>query len=86
MREKLGQEGFHVGMVHFSELYPLPAGLDSLFQVIPNPVVIEGNFNGQLARFLEKELHVILPRRINQYNGLPFLVDDVLTRVKEVGL
>ncbi len=83
--ERLKAEGIDSGIIHFSEIYPLPLQIEELFSHVSLPVVVENNYGGQLANLLERELKLPFPFRINSYNGRPFLVEELLLKVKEVG-
>lgn len=84
VRKALGQKGKSIGVVHFSDLYPLPEGLRDFLKRFPNPVVVEQNFSGQLATLLEQETLLPFPKRICRYDGLPFLVEELVEQVAEV--
>ncbi|HXL02615.1 MAG TPA: 2-oxoacid:acceptor oxidoreductase subunit alpha [Candidatus Atribacteria bacterium] len=85
VQERLRMEGIDSGIIHFSEIYPLPLKIEELFGHTSRPIVIENNYGGQLANLLEGELHLPFPLRINSYDGRPFLVEELLLKVKEVG-
>ncbi|MGQ9473925.1 MAG: 2-oxoacid:acceptor oxidoreductase subunit alpha, partial [Candidatus Caldatribacteriaceae bacterium] len=82
--KELREKGMDVGLVHFNELWPLPRGLRSFLTTLPFPIVVEGNYQGQLANLLEAEAKMDFPMRINRYDGRPFLVDELSVQVKEV--
>lgn len=84
VRKALGQKGKSIGVVHFSDLYPLPEGLRDLLTRFPNPVVVEQNFSGQLATLLERETLLPFSKRICRYDGLPFLIEELVEQVEEV--
>lgn len=84
VRKALEKEGKDLGIVHFSDLYPLPEGLREFLVHLPNPIVVEHNFSGQLATLLERETLLPFPRRIRRYDGLPFLVEELAEEVEEV--
>ncbi|MDK2896966.1 MAG: 2-oxoglutarate/2-oxoacid ferredoxin oxidoreductase subunit alpha [Candidatus Atribacteria bacterium] len=84
VREVLHQEGVEAGVLHFTELYPLPPRVGEILDRSPQPVVVEANFSGQFARFLEGEYRIPLKRRINKYDGRPFLVENLLEQIKGV--
>lgn len=83
-REELRKEGIDAGLVHFNELWPLPAGLRELLEGLPLPIVVENNYWGQLANLLEHETGLSFLRRITRYDGRPFLVDELCDQIKEV--
>ncbi len=64
----LRQEDIRAGMIHFTELWPLP---DYRFPEGPSLWTVESNATGQLARLLRSEFGVSLERGIRRYDGLP---------------
>lgn len=83
-RKELQKKGKEVGIVHFSDLYPLPQGLREFLAGLPVPVVVEHNFSGQLAMLLSRETLLSFPKRVCRYDGLPFLVEELTEKVEEV--
>lgn len=83
-REELRKRGKDLGVVHFSDLYPLPEGLRDFLAKLPNPIVVEHNLTGQLAALLSRETLLPFPRRICRYDGLPFLVEELVEKIEEV--
>lgn len=71
-----------IGMLHFSEIYPLPLTdqLDyiDILEKAKKSICIENNVAGQFARLLRTETGFHFQSRINKYNGRPFTVDDLL--------
>ncbi len=65
--------GARVGMIHFTELWPLPP------YGFPNAklVVVEGNATGQLAWLLRAGYGVAASGAIQRADGLPITADDV---------
>ncbi len=66
--------GEPVGMVHFTEVWPLPA---YAFPQGKTAIVVEENATGQFARLLRAEYGVLAARTVNRYDGLPITKDDV---------
>lgn len=83
-QRELKGRGRDVGIVHFTDLYPLPEGLRDFLASLPNPIVVEHNFTGQLAMLLSRETLLPFPKRICRYDGLPFLVEELVDTVEEV--
>ncbi len=83
-REHLMNQGIHAGLYHFTDVFPFPSDIRETFEALPNPVIVEGNYLGQLARLLERETGLRFPRRVNTYNGRPMLVEELLHRLEEV--
>lgn len=71
-----------VGMLHFSELYPLPGreGFDyaGLLERADRRICIENNATSQFARFLEAQTGCTMTGRITRYDGRPWLVEELL--------
>lgn len=72
--EGLRKEGRHVGMLHFTEVWPLP---DYTFPEGKRYIAVEGNATGQFARLLRAEYGLNVQGRINRYDGLPISAKDI---------
>jgi len=83
-REKLVNLGVDVGLLHFNDIYPLSKDILTFIKSVPQPVVIEGNYQGQLARLLERETKIPFSLRINRYDGRPFFVNELMNQIQEV--
>jgi len=76
-----------IGMLHFSEVYPLP--LPEKFNYIELlgkarfTVCIENNATGQLARYIRSETGLNFHARINKYDGRPFGLDSLLGEIND---
>ena len=64
----LRQEGIKVGLLHFTELWPLPL---YRFPEGPSLWTVECNATAQLARLLRSEFDVSFEETICRYDGLP---------------
>jgi len=76
----------NIAMLHFSEVYPFPAGEDYM-NVLRNAnlsVCIENNATGQFARLMRMETGFEFKARINKYDGRPFTVEGLLARVRKI--
>ncbi|MGQ9621868.1 MAG: 2-oxoacid:acceptor oxidoreductase subunit alpha [Candidatus Caldatribacteriaceae bacterium] len=82
-RKELGKRGKDVGVVHFTDLYPLPQGIYKFLLSFPKLVVVEHNFTGQLAEYLRQETLSPFPNRICRYDGRPFLAEELVEEVEE---
>ena len=71
-----------IGMLHFSEIYPLPhpERLDyiSILNGAKLSICIENNATGQFAGLLRAETGFEFLANINKYDGRPFTVDSLL--------
>ena len=66
--ESLKNDGVKAGIIHFTELWPLP-GYD--FPKDKTYWSIEGNAIGQLSRLLKSEYNISIKGLISRYDGLP---------------
>ncbi len=64
----LRQDGTQVGMIHFTDLWPLPA---YSFSKDKSYWSVEGNAGGQLARLLRSAYGLSFDRHLGRYDGLP---------------
>jgi 2-oxoglutarate/2-oxoacid ferredoxin oxidoreductase subunit alpha len=74
--ELLRARGLVTGLIHFTELWPLP-----IFQFPKNKLYwsLEGNSTGQLARLLRSEYGLEFSGEIKRYDGFP-LTGEFLSR------
>lgn len=70
--------------IHFPQVYPLPESGKKLFPKNKEVVVIENNATGQFADLLEREYKITVTRRILQYDGNPFSVEDVMKSLQKI--
>ncbi len=83
-REKLAKLGIEAGLLHFNDIYPLSTDTLTILKSVPKPIVVEGNFQGQLARLLERETKTSFDLRVNRYDGRPFFVNELVDQIREV--
>jgi len=76
----LKQEGKKAGMLHFTELWPLP---EFTFPEEKTYITVESNATGQLARLLRSEHGVPLKGTISRYDGLPLTGEYIRSRFDE---
>lgn len=71
--------------LHFSQVYPLsPVGKKLLEK--KQLVVVENNATGQFAHLLEREYGVRVEKKVLQYDGNPFAVEDLMNRLRKIRL
>jgi 2-oxoglutarate ferredoxin oxidoreductase subunit alpha len=66
--ELLARDGIRAGMIHFTELWPLP---QYRFPEHKKCWVVENNARGQLSRLLRSEYGMTFAGEIHRYDGLP---------------
>jgi 2-oxoglutarate ferredoxin oxidoreductase subunit alpha len=72
----LKADGVKAGVIHFSEMWPLP---DYSFPENKKYWTIETNATAQLARLLRSEYNVVFEGSIHRYDGLPLTADFIRT-------
>lgn len=83
--DDLNREGEMANMLHFRELFPFPteatlAALDA----VKMPVVVEGNYTGQLQTLIQAHTGRLLPHSIHKYDGRPFSPEYILSHLKAI--
>ena len=83
-RWNLDENGHSVGLLSFSDVWPLPAAeLEKNRCYSTELVVVENNATGQLARLIEAESGHDVDYRLLKYNGRPFTAQEIYSRMKE---
>lgn len=76
-----------IGMLHFSEVYPLPrtAPFDygALLRAARRTISIEQNATGQFHRLLRSETGIVIQEQILKYDGRPFLVEELAGEIDD---
>ncbi|MGC8930840.1 MAG: 2-oxoacid:acceptor oxidoreductase subunit alpha [Dictyoglomus sp.] len=81
--ERLINEGYPIGHLHFSDVYPIAK--ESLEKFKGRKLyTIEQNYQGQFAALLRKETGINVERGVVKYNGFPFYVEEIIKGVKEI--
>jgi 2-oxoglutarate ferredoxin oxidoreductase subunit alpha len=80
-------ENRSIGMMHFSEIYPLPS-LEKFYylKVLINAklaICIENNAAGQFARLIRAETGYEFKAKINRYDGRPFTLESLAGEINE---
>lgn len=70
--------------LHLKQVYPLSPDLKKYFEQAESTVVFENNATGQLANLLKLHLDVSTHERVLKYNGMPFTIEEVDAKLKEV--
>jgi 2-oxoglutarate ferredoxin oxidoreductase subunit alpha len=83
-RALLLQKGISANFLHLSWLWPFPKKqVKAILDLAPNPVIVEANQQGQLAKLIAQETGVIIDNRINRYDGRPFYAEDILNFITD---
>lgn len=81
--EKLVKKGYKIGYLHFSDIYPLPQKFLDNFKN-KELYTVEENYEEQFATLIRKEACINVKRGLVKYNGIPFFMDEIVKRVKEI--
>ena len=82
--DQLNGNGHSIGMLSFSDIWPLPtAELEKQRSYDTKLVVVEGNSTGQLASLIQAETGLTVDHRILKYDGRPFTVDGLVRELEE---
>lgn len=71
-----------LGLLHFSQLWPLPADLDGYFQQADEILVVEENLTGQFAGLLQQFFPGHRFESMLKYNGRHFYVEEILAKLE----
>jgi 2-oxoglutarate ferredoxin oxidoreductase subunit alpha len=75
----------NIGMLHFSEIYPLPEiekfDYLNILNKAEHALCIENNATGQFAHLMRSETGYEFPTKILRYDGRPFTVDSLMKEI-----
>jgi 2-oxoglutarate ferredoxin oxidoreductase subunit alpha len=74
-----------IALLHFTEVYPFPSTEKFDYLKVLNDakltICIENNATGQFARLMRTETGYTFTKRINRYDGRPFLLEDLIGEI-----
>jgi 2-oxoglutarate ferredoxin oxidoreductase subunit alpha len=80
---KLRNDSSRVGILHFSQVWPLvPDQFLGYLKSAGEVVCVEGNVYGQLARLIRRETGFGVHRRVLRYDGLPITPEYILRQLR----
>ena len=81
--EAIASEKMRIGYLHYTYLWPLKTErLAKLAAKAKKTVIIEGNFQGQLAMLLKQECGFVPTEKILKYDGRPFFLDELVDDIR----
>jgi 2-oxoglutarate ferredoxin oxidoreductase subunit alpha len=81
--ERLGQEGFKMNFIQMRILMPLPKGyLEEKLGRAQRKIMVEGNYNAQLAKAIREETGLAMDYFVLKWNGRPMSADEVYEALK----
>lgn len=82
---QLEEEGFAIGSLAFGDLYPLPKASLLAWQAKGVHFInVEGNYQGQLAQLIARELCIPVEDSILKFDGRQFTPDYIVEAFKEL--
>ncbi|MDE6418528.1 MAG: 2-oxoacid:acceptor oxidoreductase subunit alpha [Duncaniella sp.] len=81
--QELAKEGRPVAFAHFNYINPLPRNTREVLSRFKRVIVAELN-SGMFADYLQSKFPELEIKRINKVQGQPFLVGEVVAKVKEL--
>ncbi len=81
----LEREGVKAALMQVVTVFPFPAEeVAGFLQTVPNTLLVEGNFTGQLEGLVRQECLLPVQYTLHRYDGRPFTPEQIVARVKEV--
>lgn len=72
-----------ISFLYFKQVYPLNKNVAGYFQNKENIICVENNYKGQFANLLKLELDILVNKKILKYNGMPFSVEELISKINE---
>jgi 2-oxoglutarate ferredoxin oxidoreductase subunit alpha len=82
--QELCKEGKKIGFLHFSQVFPIHIDTKKYLEKAKKSIIIENNPTSQFGNLLKLEIGFIFDERILKYNGFPFSVEEIKTKLKEL--
>ncbi len=73
-----------ISLVHFSQVYPLHRDTVKILGKAGRLISVEGNATSQFSHVLKVHTGIDMDTKITKYNGLPFSVEELEGRLREV--
>jgi 2-oxoglutarate ferredoxin oxidoreductase subunit alpha len=74
----------NLSFLHFKQVYPLHPETKEYLDKAENLIVIENNATGQFGKLIKLETDVDIENKILKYNGLPFSVEELVSKIKDI--
>jgi 2-oxoglutarate ferredoxin oxidoreductase subunit alpha len=81
--ERLHQEGYRMNFIQIRIPMPLPKSyLEEKLSKTEKKIMVEGNYNAQLARAIREETGIAMDHFVLKWNGRPMSADEVYNALK----
>lgn len=74
----------NISFLHYKQVYPLHTDTRKYIEKADRTIVVENNATGQFAKLIKMETGIQIDYSILKYNGLPFGVEEIVKRLKEI--
>ena len=83
-KELLSADGVEVGLLSFSDVWPLPTEkIEELAGADTELIVVENNYTAQFAKLLRAETGINAEYNILKYDGRPFTGTEIYNRIQD---
>ncbi len=79
--EKIGDD--KMAFLHFKQVYPLHPDTQKYLQSAKKKIIVENNATSQFGHIVRAETGIDFDSYILKYNGMPFSVEEIISRLKE---
>jgi 2-oxoglutarate ferredoxin oxidoreductase subunit alpha len=80
----LEQEGIRANILQIKYLNPMPLNLQQVVSGLKHPILVEGNFSGQLGGLLREKTGLEIKDKILDFSGRPFAPEEISEQVKSM--
>ena len=73
-----------IAFAHFKQLHPLPKTTAELLKKAKKLMIVENNASSQFAKLIKLETSIDIGNKVLKYDGLPFSVEEIKTKIEEI--
>ncbi len=82
--DMLAADGIKANLMHIKYMLPLQPGVRETLENAKHPVLVEGNYLGQLGGVIAEKAGVDIQDKILDYSGRPFTPDQIYQGIKDL--
>jgi 2-oxoglutarate ferredoxin oxidoreductase subunit alpha len=84
-QQKLQEQGIDTAVLNLSWLWPFPVDqIKNILETASCPVIIEGNFQNQLALLIRQQTGINIYHKRTKYDGRPFYPSEIVAYVYDI--
>lgn len=80
--EKLDNDD--LAFAYFKQVYPLPNNTEEILSKAKKLIIIENNATSQFGQLIKRYTGVEFTKHILKYNGMPFSIEEIIEKLKEI--